>query len=102
MRKTSRPSHHEAVTTRRRQPRRSMTMMRKTSRPSHHEAVTTRRRQLRRRTTMMRKTSRPVHQEALTMASPSACHTPFRERRNKASILVPRMFKSHIQQQYDK
>jgi hypothetical protein len=24
------------------------------------------------------------------------CHTPFRERGNKASICVPRMFKSHV------
>jgi hypothetical protein len=24
------------------------------------------------------------------------CHTPFRERRNEASIRVPRMFKSHV------
>jgi hypothetical protein len=30
------------------------------------------------------------------------CHTPFRERGNKASIRVPRMFKSHTWQQYDK
>jgi hypothetical protein len=30
------------------------------------------------------------------------CHTPFRERRNEASIRVPRMFKSHAWQQYDK
>jgi hypothetical protein len=29
-------------------------------------------------------------------------HTPFRERRNEASIRVPRMFKSHAWQQYDK
>jgi hypothetical protein len=26
----------------------------------------------------------------------SSCHTPFRERRNEASIRVPRMFKSHV------
>jgi hypothetical protein len=26
----------------------------------------------------------------------SLCHTPFRERRNEASIRVPRMFKSHV------
>jgi hypothetical protein len=25
-----------------------------------------------------------------------SCHTPFRERRNEASIRVPRMFKSHV------
>jgi hypothetical protein len=30
------------------------------------------------------------------------CHTPFQERGNKASIRVPRMFKSHAWQQYDK
>jgi hypothetical protein len=30
-----------------------------------------------------------------------ACHTPFRERGNEASIRVPRMFKSHAWQQYD-
>jgi hypothetical protein len=24
------------------------------------------------------------------------CHTPFREKRNEASIRVPRMFKSHV------
>jgi hypothetical protein len=30
------------------------------------------------------------------------CHTPFRERGNEASIHVPRMFKSHAWQQYDK
>jgi hypothetical protein len=34
--------------------------------------------------------------------SDTTCHTPFRESRNEASIRVPRMFKSHIQQQYDK
>jgi hypothetical protein len=27
----------------------------------------------------------------------AACHTPFRERGNEASIRVPRMFKSHVQ-----
>jgi hypothetical protein len=30
------------------------------------------------------------------------CHTPFREKGNEASIRVPRMFKSHAWQQYDK
>jgi hypothetical protein len=30
------------------------------------------------------------------------CHTPFREIGNEASIRVPRMFKSHAWQQYDK
>jgi hypothetical protein len=30
------------------------------------------------------------------------CHTPFQERGNEASIHVPRMFKSHAWQQYDK
>jgi hypothetical protein len=32
----------------------------------------------------------------------SQCQTPFRERGNEASIRVPRMFKSHAWQQYDK
>jgi hypothetical protein len=31
-----------------------------------------------------------------------SCHTPFREIGNEASIRVPRMFKSHAWQQYDK
>jgi hypothetical protein len=30
------------------------------------------------------------------------CHTPFWERGNEGSICVPRMFKSHAWQQYDK
>jgi hypothetical protein len=30
------------------------------------------------------------------------CHTPFRDSRNEASIRVPRMFHSHVYQQYDK
>jgi hypothetical protein len=30
------------------------------------------------------------------------CHTLFREKGNEASIRVPRMFKSHAWQQYDK
>jgi hypothetical protein len=30
------------------------------------------------------------------------CHTPFREIGNEASLRVPRMFKSHAWQQYDK
>jgi hypothetical protein len=30
------------------------------------------------------------------------CHTPFQEIGNEASIRVPRMFKSHAWQQYDK
>jgi hypothetical protein len=30
------------------------------------------------------------------------CQTPFREIGNEASIRVPRMFKSHAWQQYDK
>jgi hypothetical protein len=34
-------------------------------------------------------------------AEPS-CHSLFRERGNEASIRVPRMFKSHAWQQYDK
>jgi hypothetical protein len=32
----------------------------------------------------------------------SYCHTPFRDSGNEASIRVPRMFHSHILQQYDK
>jgi hypothetical protein len=32
----------------------------------------------------------------------ATCHTPFREIGNEASIRVPRMFKSHAWQQYDK
>jgi hypothetical protein len=32
----------------------------------------------------------------------TTCHTLFQESRNEASIRVPRMFKSHLQQQYDK
>jgi hypothetical protein len=35
-------------------------------------------------------------------SSDTTCHTPFRERGNEASIRVPRMFKSHAWQQYDK
>jgi hypothetical protein len=31
-----------------------------------------------------------------------SCHTPFRDSGNEASICVPRMFNSHVQQQYDK
>jgi hypothetical protein len=34
--------------------------------------------------------------------SKANCHTPFQERGNEASIRVPRMFKSHVWQQYDK
>jgi hypothetical protein len=34
--------------------------------------------------------------------SDTTCHTLFWESRNKASIRVPRMFKSHVQQQYYK
>jgi hypothetical protein len=30
------------------------------------------------------------------------CHTPFQESGNEACIRVPRMFQSHVQQQYDK
>jgi hypothetical protein len=41
-----------------------------------------------------------VVSEALSMHV--ACHTPFREIGNEASIRVPRMFKSHAWQQYDK
>jgi hypothetical protein len=32
----------------------------------------------------------------------TTCHTPFRDSRNEASIRVPRMFHSHVWQQYDK
>jgi hypothetical protein len=39
--------------------------------------------------------------EAAWRAS-ALCHTPFRERGNEASIRVPRTFKSHAWQQYDK
>jgi hypothetical protein len=34
-----------------------------------------------------------IHDE---LADLILCHTPFRERRNEASIRVPRMFKSHV------
>jgi hypothetical protein len=34
--------------------------------------------------------------------SKANCHTLFQERGNEASIRVPRMFKSHVWQQYDK
>jgi hypothetical protein len=34
--------------------------------------------------------------------SDTTCHTLFRESGNETSIRVPRMFKSHVQQQYDK
>jgi hypothetical protein len=37
-----------------------------------------------------------------TGSSTASCHTPFREIGNEASIRVPRMFKSHTWQQYDK
>jgi hypothetical protein len=36
------------------------------------------------------------------IAQLATCHTPFREIGNEASIRVPRMFKSHAWQQYDK
>jgi hypothetical protein len=36
------------------------------------------------------------------LASKPLCHAPFQESGNKASICVPRMFKSHVQEQYDK
>jgi hypothetical protein len=36
------------------------------------------------------------------LGSDTTCHTPFRENGNKASIRMPRLFKSHVQQQYDK
>jgi hypothetical protein len=32
----------------------------------------------------------------------TTCHTPVLKSRTEASIHVPRMFKSHAQQQYDK
>jgi hypothetical protein len=34
--------------------------------------------------------------------SKANCHTPFQERGNETTIRVPRMFKSHVCQQYDK
>jgi hypothetical protein len=34
--------------------------------------------------------------------SDTTCHTPFHDSGNEASIRVPRMFNSHVQQQYDK
>jgi hypothetical protein len=34
--------------------------------------------------------------------SDTTCHTPFWEKGNEDSIRMPRMFKSHVQQQYDK
>jgi hypothetical protein len=34
--------------------------------------------------------------------SDTTCHTPFRDSGNEASIHVPKMFNSHVQQQYDK
>jgi hypothetical protein len=40
---------------------------------------------------------RQEHFEELTI-----CHTPFRESGNETFIRVPRMFKSHVQQQHDK
>jgi hypothetical protein len=39
---------------------------------------------------------------SLVAAAVDKCHTPFREIGNEASIRVPRMFKSHAWQQYDK
>jgi hypothetical protein len=42
----------------------------------------------------------PMHD--LELATAVHCHTPFRDSRNEASIRVPRMFHSHVQQQYDK
>jgi hypothetical protein len=35
-------------------------------------------------------------------SSDTTCRTPFWESGNETSIRVPRMFKSHVQQQYDK
>jgi hypothetical protein len=44
----------------------------------------------------------PTFAAALDVITYSFCHTPFREIGNEASIRVPRMFKSHAWQQYDK
>jgi hypothetical protein len=48
--------------------------------------------------------TRITEKEAIELASLglAKCHTPFREIGNEASIRVPRMFKSHAWQQYDK
>jgi hypothetical protein len=35
-------------------------------------------------------------------SSDTTCHTSFQESGNEASIRVPRMFKSHVHQQYNK
>jgi hypothetical protein len=40
--------------------------------------------------------------EAQSLYPLTQCHTPFRDSRNEASIRVPRMFHSHVWQQYDK
>jgi hypothetical protein len=45
---------------------------------------------------------RGVECDILAQGLIGLCHTPFRERGNKASIRVPKMFKSHAWQQYDK
>jgi hypothetical protein len=37
-----------------------------------------------------------VVKERNMVQSVTICHTPFRERGNKASICVPKMFKSHV------
>jgi hypothetical protein len=44
-------------------------------------------------------TARHIVDMLLIDMSLGYCHTPFRERGNKASIRVPRMFKSHAWQQ---
>jgi hypothetical protein len=41
-------------------------------------------------------------EDVITDGMGVACHTPFREIGNEASIRVPRMFKSHAWHQYDK
>jgi hypothetical protein len=43
-----------------------------------------------------------VQEESIDQGRDEDCHTPFREIGNEASIRVPRMFKSHAWQQYDK
>jgi hypothetical protein len=43
----------------------------------------------------------PVSRGAMKLQA-QACHTPFRDNGNQASIRVPRMPNSHVYQQYDK
>jgi hypothetical protein len=51
---------------------------------------------------VLRKLVNWLRRGPLTRAGMRSCHTPFQERGNEASIRVPRMFKSHAWQQYDK